>query len=126
MRQRLTATRRSGRRRAAPRPATRDGRTEPALIGLQRAAGNAAVTALVQRSPDAKEPDFARLDSIDAEESVRAFDELRLDGASIRAVQDALGTPSTGSFGVEDARALSRYQVARGLRRGGTYDWSRF
>src|SRR4051794_31565743 len=102
---------------------------EPAhgLIDLQTRAGNAAVTGLVARAPRTKEKpqDLAHLYADEARDVVRHLHDTYLDPASVRAIQSALGTPGTGWWNEADAQALSRFQVDRGLRRGGTYDYVR-
>src|SRR4051812_48335791 len=107
---------------AAPAPAA-----PHRLLELQHGAGNGAVTGLVGRTPRTQErpQDLARLDPDEARDVVRELGEKRLDQASVRAIQSALGTPGTGWWNEADAQALSRFQVDRGLRRGGTYDYVR-
>jgi hypothetical protein len=110
--------------RQADAPAARQ--ASHRLLELQHGAGNSAVTGLVARSPrTTAPPDLAHLDPEEARDTVEQLRSHRLDQASVRAIQSALGTPGTGSWELADAQALSRFQVDRKLRRGGTYDYVR-
>jgi hypothetical protein len=83
------------------------------VLALQRAAGNAAVTARLARKP-------ATLEDWEEQEGVEQVDRLRLDDTSTRALQGAVGTEPTGWFKGPDAQALSHWRVQHGLPRGGT------
>jgi hypothetical protein len=81
-------------------------------------AGNHAVSSLVARTPKTAPATPARLWEWEVKESLTLVnDRMRLDDASVRAIQEAIGTPLTGWFKESDAQALMRFGVRHGLPR---------
>lgn len=97
---------------------------EADVLALQRLAGNAAVSSLVARAPKRapKPPDPAAIGDWEVRDVIETIRNRRLDEASVRAIQDALGMPATGSFTAADALALSRFRLAHRMGAGTTFD----
>ncbi len=115
---------RSRRRPELPaRPAPDAPPPEHFLLGLQRSAGNAAVSGLLAREP-AVHTDTAHGDLYDWEvtDELARVGGYRLDELSVRTLQAALKTPETGAFSAEDVRAIAHVRKAHGLSRDAVID----
>ena len=92
------------------------------IIALQTAAGNAAVSRLLARQPisntvprnPAPGPLTLQEEDDGVESANRKFDE-----ASIRALQELLGTPQTGVAGPVDVQAIGAFKRKHGVGRHG-------